>query len=253
VQALAALQKAVELEPTYFKVYQELGSYYENRGDSRDAILQFEKSVSLAPNEPDPHYALGTNYMNAGRYAEAERELGAATALGEYPRALNNLAVALMYQGRDGEAIPLLVRALARYPERYLWWMNLGDAYRQTNSATKSAEAYGHGLYWAEQETQRDPHDGVVRARLAYMCARLGDHKRAEFETSQALSFSPESADARDTAVRTYEALIRRDDTLAVLRSSSDQVLEEALRRKDLADLHRDSRFQQLVASRHVK
>jgi eukaryotic-like serine/threonine-protein kinase len=252
-RALAAFLKAVELEPGYFRVYQDLGTYYSSQGNLNEAIPQFEKGVKLAPDEPDPHYALGTAYFSAGRFAEAEVELRAAIALGENPLALNNLAAALMYQARDGEAIPMLLHALERYPDRYLWQMNLGDAYRRTNRPADAAQAYRRSLELAEKEVATNPRNGDVRARLGYLCARLGDRQRAEFETDQALRFSPEGADGRDTVVWTYEVLGRRDDTLSLLRTSPDQVLAETIRRLDLADLHQDPRFKQLVASRQVK
>jgi tetratricopeptide (TPR) repeat protein len=158
-----------------------------------------------------------------------------------------------MYQGKDREAVPVLVRALDRFPDRYLWWMNLGDAYRRTNLTGESVRAYQRGLELAENKMARNPRDGDVRSRLAYLCARLGDHKRAESEVAQALQLSPESTDTRDTAVWTYEALGRREDALAVLRTSSDNVLAETARRLDLAELHKDSRFQLLLDSRKVK
>ena len=59
--------------------------------------------------------------------------------------------------------------------------------------------------------------------------------------------------DARGMAVEVYEALGRRDDALAILRTSPDSVLLGAVRWPDLAGLHHDSRFQQLVASHQIK
>ena len=253
VQALAALQKAIELAPNNFRQYQALGAYYTNRGDSSEAIRQFEKCVQLAPDEPDALYALGTAYYNAGQYIEAERELRKAIALGEIPRALNNLAITLMYQGRDQEAIPFLIHALGRFPGRSLWWMNLGDAYRRAHVPEESQLAYRRSLELVEKDMAQNPRDGDVRARLAYLCARLGDRQRAESEVAQALQLSPESTDTRGIAVWTYEALGKRDDALAILRDSSDHVLASVVRRPDLAELRKDSRFQQLVEARQVK
>jgi serine/threonine protein kinase/Flp pilus assembly protein TadD len=251
--ALAAFQKAVEQEPTYFRVYQDLGAYYSQRGDSHLAIRELEKSVGLAPEEAETHYALGTAYSNAGRYVEAERELRAAIALGEPMRALNNLANALMHQGKDAEAIPFLKRALERFPDRYLWWMNLGNAYRRANLRKDSMRAYRRSLELAETQIARNPRDGIVRARLAYVCARLADRRRAESEVAQALQTSPQSIDVRVAAVWTYEALGRREDSLGILRASADEVLVQALRQIDLADLRQDSRFKQLVDSRRIQ
>jgi hypothetical protein len=88
---------------------------------------------------------------------------------------------------------------------------------------------------------------------VAYLCARLENRARAESEILQALSLSPEDANVRDMAVDVYEALGRRDDALAVLRASSDEVLMEAAHWPDLAGLHADPRFQQLVALHHIQ
>jgi len=252
-RALAAFRRAVELDPGYFKPYQDLGTYYLNRGDSSQALLQFQECVRLAPDEPDTHWAFGLAYYNLGRFAEAERELRLAIGLGETPTALNSLASTLMRQGKDRDAIPYLTRALSRFPDRYLWWMNLGTAYRRTNQAAESEKAYRRSLDLAEKEAARDPRDGAVRARLAFLSARLGDRPRAASEIAQALRLFPEDEATQDLAVQTYEALGRREDALAILRTSSDQVLADAARWPDLADLHQDSRFQELVAMRKIK
>ena len=252
-QALAAFKKAIELEPDDFKQYQALGTYYAHRADSSGAAHQFERCVQLAPDEPDAHYALGTAYVRLGRYVEAERELRTAIALGGTTQAQNNLAYALMYQARDREAIPLLVGALDRFPNQYLWWMNLGDAYRRTNLPTDSVRAYRRSLELAEKELERNPRDVEVRSRLAYLCARLGDSKRAESEIGQALRLLPKSSDIRGTAIWTYEAIGRREDSLDILRTSANEVLAEANRWPSLAGLQGDSRFQQLLAARQIK
>jgi tetratricopeptide (TPR) repeat protein/TolB-like protein len=252
-QALAAFEKAVEVDPNYFKVYQDLGNYYSLRGNYPEAIRQFEKCVQLAPAEADSHRVLGVAFEDLGHYAESERELRIAVGLAETPTALVTLAMALMYQGKDQEAIPFLVRAVSQSPDESHWWMDLGIAYRQANLPVESEKAFRQGLEQAEKSMARDPRDGVVRSRLAFLAARLGDRNRAESEIAQALQLSPESNVTRGTAVWTYEALGQREDALAVLRSSSGDVVLDAAHWPDLADLHQDSRFQQLLASRKAK
>jgi len=252
-QAHAALVKAAEVDPNYFKVYQDLGNYYSARGNDREAVHQLEMSVRLAPDESDPHRVLGLAHENLGHYAEAERELRIAVGLGETSDALGNLALALMYQRRDREAIPFLVRALNQSPGESLWWSDLGIAYGRANLPRESQTAFRQGLEQAEKAMVRDPRNGVVRSRLAFLSARLRDRSRAQTEIAQALQLTPESNVTQGAAVWTYEALGQRDNALAILRTSSDDVLLDAARWPDLADLHRDSRFQQLLASRQEK
>ena len=251
--AKAEFERAAELEPNYFKVYQDLGTFYRQQGDTTEAARQFEKCVALAPGESDTHYVLGTAYQELERFAEAERELRIANDLHATVPALNNLGLTLMSQGKDREAIPFLIQASSGIHEQYLVLMNLGTAYRRANQPQASRRAYKRSLELAEIELARDPRDGLVRAHVAFLCARLGNRARAESEIAQALRLSPEDANPRDVAVDVYETLGKRDDTLATLRASPDSVLLEVARWPDLADLHQDPRFQQLVASRHVK
>jgi hypothetical protein len=86
------------------------------------------------------------------------------------------------------------------------------------------------------------------------LSASLGDANRAESEISQALQLSQiDHADVRWMAVLTYEALGRRNDTFALLENASAEFLADLSRWPDLAGLHQDTRFIQLVASRPLK
>ncbi len=79
-QALAELRRAVELGPDNHRNYQAMGHFYNQRAEYADAIENYEKAVELAPNEPATHFALAAGCMDAGRFAEAERELASAAA-----------------------------------------------------------------------------------------------------------------------------------------------------------------------------
>ncbi|HUJ51426.1 MAG TPA: hypothetical protein VLW25_14550, partial [Bryobacteraceae bacterium] len=117
----------------------------------------------------------------------------------------------------------------------------------------QAQRSFRSGLEPAEKEMARDPRNGVVRSRLAYLCAKLGDRNRAESEIAQALQSSPGDAATRDMAVRTYDALDKRGDAIAILASSSDDVLANVLRSPDLAGFRDDVRFQQLLTTRQIK
>jgi Flp pilus assembly protein TadD len=246
-EALIALRKAIELEPTYFRNYQALGTFYLERSNYRDAIEQFRKAVQLAPAETGPPFALANAYINVGRYADAERELQTAIQLRETPDSLTTIGLVLMYQRREPEAIPFLLRASRLRPTWYLPWLDLGICYRRTHQSLKAEQANRRGLQTAEIEMTKNPRDGYVRAFLAYLCAGIGERARAESETAQALQLSPNDAATQWMAVLTYEALGRRDDALKIVGASSGEILADLNRWPDLADLQKDSRFKQLL------
>jgi tetratricopeptide (TPR) repeat protein len=89
-----------------------------------------------------------------------------------------------------------------------------------------------------------DPKEGGERARLAYMAARLGDRQRGESEIAQALGVSPNDSETRLWAVLTYEVLGRREQSLELLARAP--IFDQIDRYEELADLRRDSRFQEL-------
>jgi eukaryotic-like serine/threonine-protein kinase len=251
-EALASFRKAIEVDPQQYRNFQNLGSFYYQRANYEEAAKQFRTAVALGPNEASVHLAMGAVELDLGRLDTAESELRTSIRLHETPRALHTLGLVLMYQKRDAQAIPLMIRALALGPQLYLWWMDLGNAYRRVGRKSDAKRSYSRGLDLAEADMAKNPRIGVVRAGLAYLCAQLGDRRRAEFEIAQALQQSPD-ADTRWMAVTTYEALGHRDDTLSVLATSPSGVIADISRWPDVADLHKDSRFIQLLASHPEK
>ena len=252
-QSLEAYRRATQTDGNSARAWNGLGSFYRSHGNYTEAVRQFEKCVALEPNEADSHFALGTAYLDLRRFTEAERELRFALALRETPSALNNLALMLTTEGKDAEAIPLFVRALKLSPGQYLYWMNLGSAYRRTIRKGESRKAYLHSKELAEKEIPGNPHDGTLRAHLAYLCARLDDRKRAESELGQALHDSPRDTLALGEAVLVYEALGQRERALALLQTLPKEVLLELSRDPDLADLRKDSRFKELMDLHHLR
>jgi hypothetical protein len=131
--------------------------------------------------------------------------------------------------------------------------MDLAVAYRRADQPAESNKAFTRGSDRAQKEVARNIRDGEARSRLAFMSACLGDRKGAEQQIAEALGASPDSRVARGMAVWTYEALDKRNEALKILSVSPNDVLMDAARWPDLQELHRDSRFKELLASRQIK
>jgi tetratricopeptide (TPR) repeat protein len=252
-QALAAYAKAIEAQPDYFRNHQELGSFYFTRGEYEEAVRHYRRVVELAPDLAIAHYALSAPYLGMGRYAEAEQELRLSIGLQPTASAFEGLGLARMYQGQDREAIPLLLRALEIGPKRSLHYMNLGTAYRRSGSPREAEQAYRKALDLAEARLATNPRDAYEKSCLAYLCARLGDRRRAEAETTQALQLSRRANNVRWMAALTYEALGVHDRILDLVLDAPDSLLSRLNRHPDMADLRADSRFQHLMVSRHIQ
>jgi len=252
-EALAAYTRAIAVDPQDYRSYQALGSFYFERANYGEAVKHLRKEVDLAPEEPNAHFALGSAYLDLGRLVDAETEFRMAVHLEETSTALERLGVVLLYEERDAEAVTYLSRATALSPEGYLPWMNVATAYRRMHWKAESDQANRRALELAEKEMTQDPRNGKIRSHLAYLCARLGNARRAESEITQALRLSPYDSNTRWMAAATYEALDQRDATLAVLSGAPDGVIADLSRWPDVAELNHDPRFLQLLASRAVK
>jgi tetratricopeptide (TPR) repeat protein/TolB-like protein len=248
-RALAAYMKAIEVQPDYYRNYQFLGEFYFTRGDYDGAINQYRRMVELAPDLPAAHYQLATPYLNTGRYTEAEQELNISIGLRETAVAVEGLGVSRMYQDQNREAIPYFQRALEIGPKTSLRYLNLGTVFRRAGFARESRDAYQNGLDLAEANLATNPRDAYEKSCLAYLCARLGDRRRAEAEIAQALQLARGANNVRWMAALTYEALGVHDRTLAAVEDAPKSLLDRLNRFPDLADLRALPRFQELIAS----
>jgi tetratricopeptide (TPR) repeat protein len=240
--------------------YIDVGTALDQQGKYDGAIANYQKAIALKPDDPLAHWKLGEVNAHQGRFSEAEAEIRTSLALTETSETLQSLGIILMYQGRDAEALPYLQRAfeleMGNGPaavgamKRSSILMYLGIAHRRLNQALATADALHRGLVVAANAAAEDPENGKAWAFLGYFQAAIGDSQRAAMQITTALQLSPEDLTVRKTAVLAYEVLGQRDKTLDLLKTSTAEEVATINRWPDLADLHKDPRFVQLVASK---
>ena len=245
-QAIAAYQKAIQLDPDYYAGYHRLGVFYYYHGDYAQAAAQFQKSIERAPGLFDDYTNLGAALDDLGKDAEAEKALLASLKLHETPRALNSMGAVRAYQKRDAEAVAYYKRAVVMDPAEYIYLENLADSERRLGRLRDAGAAYRKAMDIALSQLEQDPRKGYDRGYVAYISARLGDRKRAESEIAQALRMSRDETKVIRNAVLTYEALGERDRAIQVLKGAKPELLQELARQPDLSDFRNDSRFRQL-------
>jgi eukaryotic-like serine/threonine-protein kinase len=252
--AVQAFQKALDLQPGYFAPHLELGIFWYRQGDYAEAENQFRQVIELAPESEAGHYDLCAIYVVTARYEEAESACRRAMEL--YPSAIayNNLGVSLVYQGRDSEALAQYRQAITLAPQSYESYQNAGDACRRLNLVAEAASLYRKGRDVSDRVLRDRPSDGYPRSFVAYFAARLGERRAAENDIAQALKLASDG-DTRvlRMAALTYEALHKRNEALALLRTAPQTILSELDRHPDLGDLRRDQRFRELITDVPVK
>jgi tetratricopeptide (TPR) repeat protein/TolB-like protein len=250
-EALAQFKKAADVQPGYFKNYQEACALQIEQANYDDAVQLCKEMVRIAPEMSDSHYALGMAYLQSGRFPEAESEERLAVSLQETPKAVGMLANVLLWQQRYAEAITYYRRViqLGLGREPYVWYLNMGTAYRLAHWPAEAQQSYRRARSSVEEAIGMDPSNAVVQSYLAYLCARLGEGDRAELEAARAAGMAPDSVNVRWGLVLTYEALEKREFTLSTIQHGPGDMLRRLNRFPDVESLRKDPRFQQLLAS----
>lgn len=121
----------------------------------------------------------------------------------------------------------------------------------------KARGSYLEARELARGELGKNPKNGYIRACLAYLSARLEDRPGAESYAAEALDpdFSSGDVNVLWMVALTYEALGERELTLKAIQDAPDPdwLLSRLNRFPDLADLQKNSRFKQLIASHHIQ
>ena len=91
VAAIAEYEKAVSLSPNDYRFWMTLGTAQEQVGNPAKAELALKRAVALAPAYAYPHWYLGNLYLRTGRYDEAFAELRTASQADPelYPQLFN--------------------------------------------------------------------------------------------------------------------------------------------------------------------
>ncbi|HEX7334940.1 MAG TPA: carbohydrate binding domain-containing protein [Pyrinomonadaceae bacterium] len=103
-KSIAEFEKAVSLSPNDYRYWTSLGTAYEQVGEAAKAEHALKRAVALAPSYAYPHWYLGNLLVRNARYDEAFAELRLASkAEPEFQGQLFNLAWQLY--GDDPESI----------------------------------------------------------------------------------------------------------------------------------------------------
>jgi len=142
-EAIAAYQKAIELNPQYTNAYRYLGVAYRKKGMNDEAISAYKKAIELNPQYTEAHNELGIAYYNKKMYDEAISAYKKATETNpQYVSAYSNLGLAYRKKGMNDEAIGAYKKAIEINPKYTLAHNGLGLAYYDKRMYDEAIAAY---------------------------------------------------------------------------------------------------------------
>jgi tetratricopeptide (TPR) repeat protein len=195
-QAEATYRRALALQPNYWAVYNQLGFFYYRGGRYAEAIPMFRQAIRWRPDSVRVYNNLGAALFKLDRFAEARQAYQSSIRISPSDGAYTNLGNLEYYVGNYQAAAAAFEEATKRTPGKYLYWANLGDAYRWTPQlASRAPEAYAKAVQLAEGELSLNPDNAAAHATLAICEAKLGRIEPARHHVQRALEVEPDNPD----------------------------------------------------------
>ena len=205
--------------------HKSLGDALDQKGQTDEAIGQYQEAVRVKPTYADAHNNLGNTLLKKGQPDAAISRFQEAIRLKpDYPEAYNNFGNALIKKGQPGDAIRQYQEAIRLKPDDANTHYNLGnallkngqpdDAVRQYQEAIRlnwnSPAAYFnlgvvHGMkgqpdeaiHYFQEALRLKPDYAEAHSNLGTALYQQGRLDEAIRQYREALSLKPDLADAR--------------------------------------------------------
>jgi CHAT domain-containing protein/Tfp pilus assembly protein PilF len=146
--AIAAFEKALEIDPKYHFAWNGLGNALRDVGRNSEAIAAFEKALEIDPKSHIIWNGLGNALRDVGRNSEAIAAYEKALEIdSKYHLAWNGLGNALKHLGRYSEAISAFDKALEFRGDQFRQaWANRGWAFFYSGRYIEAIQNWDEGL-----------------------------------------------------------------------------------------------------------
>jgi eukaryotic-like serine/threonine-protein kinase len=289
-QAEKEFRKAADLDPRSAKPHRWLGFLFSGLGSNKQAEEEQTRALALNPEDWRARINLGLLYYKTARYPEAaaaweqvskltpdnfyvlnnlagaymmmDREEDSAAALQRSleikPAADNysNLGMLRFSQGRYADAVPAFEKAVKMMASNYLFWGNLGDAYRWApGQRAKAGLAYQNAIRLVREEIAANPQDLEVQSTLALYLAKSGDKQAALTQIAQVDRAAKKTASVLLDSAVVHELCGERDIALTTLSAAlkAGTTLKEIKNEPELIALRADARYQFILAAQPAK
>jgi Flp pilus assembly protein TadD len=181
-EAAEHFQTSLALEPTA-EIYSDLGFTKARLGRSEEALADFRKALELDPACASAHFNLAVTSVQAGRFAEAESHYRQALHGRPTAETHNGLGYVLARQGRTDEAVGEFRTAIDLDPKFVPAYNNLAEALVQQGKLVEAEQYYRRSLAVKPSAAVQDALDRVLR-RLGKADGGVGQTGKADTSAS---------------------------------------------------------------------
>jgi len=212
-RAVADYSAAIKVDPKFALAYLNRGLAFAKRGEFDKVIADTSKALELDPKLGSAYFIRGAAYANRGDKHRAIAEFGQAIRLDpKNPLAHNDRGLAFADQGEYDRAIADYTAALRLDPKLTLAYINRGIAFRLKGNLERAVAEFTKALRLEPRSLQ-----AYFNRGLAYLDAKDFDKAALDFE--RVLRLDPKHTEA---AARRDEAQkARKGGTAAMARHNA--------------------------------
>jgi tetratricopeptide (TPR) repeat protein len=220
-EAIQNLEEMLKTNPLKFEIYEFLARLYEEGGNKKRALANYQQALLLAPNQPEDYLHTAEIQLELKQYDDAINTLVEARKRFDIPQMTYSLAIALSTAKRFSDALPIFEAALQEAvasQEELIdanFYFNYGATAEQAGfvdkaasllkksielEPSKAARAYNYlGYMWADRNINLDeagtlikkalemePENGAYRDSLGWFYFKKGDFGHALTELMHA-------------------------------------------------------------------
>ncbi len=187
-EAIELYEEGEALRDKVVDAHRRAGLHFYYVPDFDSAIEEFNRGLTLLPENLEVLSALGGAYCAIGKMEDTYRVCRQILDINEDRSGdWNNLGLALQSMRREDEAIDAFKNALKADPTYVLAWAHLGSSYQSQGRITEAREAY-------EKALALNPSSSEALNNLSIVSQTMGDFEAGLAYLKRALEAAPNNA-----------------------------------------------------------
>lgn len=181
VEAIAALDDAIKLEPAHVMAHFNLGVTHAAHGNLAEAVLAYRNAIKLDHDNFDAHYNLGNALTEQKKFSEAETAYDQAIRIKPtFAAPYHNLGVALLEQNKLPEAEKILRKAAGLDQNSADTYLSLGNVLAKQKMFHAAEDAYRRSAM-----LKADAHTYYCLGDALFNQQKLPEAEKAFFEATR--------------------------------------------------------------------
>ena len=252
-------RQATALDPEYAQAWALMAlAQVELRfvhGQDEDALAAAERALEIDPALPEAHCIKARYLEEEGKADEAEKQIRTALKLNPESWEVNREAARMLFRhGHLRESIPFFEKATSLMDSD---WHNptlLVSIYESLGDEAQARRAAQTTVDRAQRAIAKNPANGTALASGAVALGVLGENERAREWIDQALLLDPDNLNMLYNVGCTFAARRDTDEAIGTLRPFYERVTSTTWIRHteadpDLEPIREDLRFKEMLAA----